>query len=176
MKPHLEVLITEEQIAQRVKEMASEIRAEVGPEPLILLCVLKGAFPFLADLSRALDGDVRVDFVQTSSYAGGRSSSGAVRIVKDHEIDITGHHVVIVEDIVDTGLTLAYLRELLSTRQPKSLRVASFLSKPEAHQHENLADFIGFEIPKKFVVGYGLDDGELYRNLPYVAVLSESAP
>lgn len=174
--PRLEVLISAERIQQRVAEIAAQIRSDLGPDTqIVLLCVLKGAFPFLADLARSLPGDVVFDFIQLSSWDGGRESTGTVRIKKDHDFDIKGRHVVIVEDIVDSGLTIAHLRELLATRAPASLRVATLLSKPDAHIHPTQIEYVGFEIPNKFVVGYGLDDKEMYRNLPYVALLSDSS-
>ncbi|MDI9641584.1 hypoxanthine phosphoribosyltransferase [Kamptonema cortianum] len=176
MSHRLETLITEAEIQDRVKELGVEIRNAIGEGPIVLLCVLKGAYPFMADLARAISGEVLVDFVQTSSWHGGRSSTGSVQIKRDHDIDIEGHHVVIVEDIVDTGTTLTYLRQLLKTRNPASLRVAAMLDKPEARKHEVHVEHLGFSIPNKFVVGYGLDDNERYRNLPYVAALVEDSP
>jgi hypoxanthine phosphoribosyltransferase len=174
MTETLKILISEDQIQTRVGEMAMQIRRDVGDAPILLLCVLKGAFPFLADLARKLDGEVLFDFIQVSSWEGGRESKGSVRIKKDHDFDIKGMNVIIVEDIIDSGLTISHLRELLLTRQPASLRVASFLSKPDARTHEAEVDYIGFEIPNEFVVGYGLDDNERFRNLPYVAALVSS--
>lgn len=175
MKETLQTLLAEEQIQVRVAEIAEQIRADIGDEPIILLCVLKGAFPFLADLAKKMTGEVLFDFIQVSSWEGGRESKGSVRIKKDHDFDIKGMHVVIVEDIVDSGLTINHLRELLTTRQPASLRVASLLSKPEARTHEAQVEYIGFEISNVFVVGYGLDDDERYRNLPYVAAFVPSS-
>lgn len=175
MSHKLETLITAEQIQVRVAEIATEIRKDVGNETIVLLCVLKGAFPFLADLARELKGDVMFDFIQVSSWDGGRETTGTVRIKKDHDFDIRGKHVVIVEDIIDSGLTITHLRQILLTREPKSLRVASLLSKPDARTHETEVEYIGFEIPNKFVVGYGLDDKEMYRNLPYVALLVDTS-
>lgn len=173
----LEVLVSEEQIQTRVRELGAQIRGDLGDEPIVLLCVLKGAFPFLADLARAIPGDVYVDFVQTSSWAGGRNATGSVRIKRDHDVDIAGKHVVIVEDIVDTGITLTYLRKLLQTRGPASIRVAAMLDKRDARLHQTHVEYVGFVIPNRFVVGYGLDDAERYRNLPYVAALdAEDAP
>lgn len=174
---NLETLIPAEEIQARVAQIAKDIRRDVGDAPILLLCVLKGAFPFLADLAKNMDGDVLFDFIQVSSWAGGRESTGSVRIKKDHDFDIKGMHVVLVEDIVDSGLTLTYLRELLATRQPASLRVAALLSKPDAREHNVPVEYIGFEIENRFVVGYGLDDGERFRNLPYVAaVIPTSEP
>lgn len=174
---NLKTLIDETQIQSRVSEIARQIRSDVGEAPVLLLCVLKGAFPFLADLAKCMEGEVLFDFIQVSSWAGGRESTGSVRIKKDHDFDIKGMHVVIVEDIVDSGLTLTYLRELLATRQPASLRAASLLSKPDAREYNVPVEYIGFEIENVFVVGYGLDDDERFRNLPYVAaVIPTSEP
>lgn len=169
--PELEVLFSAEQVQAKVVELARQLRAEIPDEPLVLLGVLKGSFQFITDLARALEGEVLIDFVQTSSYGADKSSSGVVQLRKDHDVNIEGRHVVIVEDIVDTGLTLAYLRELLLTRRPASLRVVSMLSKPAARTHPALVEHVGFEIPNAFVVGYGLDFAEKYRNLPYIAIL-----
>ena len=169
--PQMKILVTAEQIQTRVKELGAQIRKDHGNETVVLLGVLKGAYPFLADLSREISGDVMVDFVQISSYGADKSSSGVVQIKKDHDINIEGRHVIIVEDIVDTGLTLKYLLDLLATRKPASLKVAAAVSKPDAHQHKIDVDYLGFDIPPEFVVGYGLDHAERYRQLPYIAVL-----
>lgn len=171
MSEKLKVLITEEQIRERVQELGKKVRQDIPDGPVMLLGVLKGAYPFLADLSRAISGEVMVDFVQISSYGADKSSSGVVQIKKDHDINIEDRHVIVVEDIVDTGLTLKHLLDLLATRKPKSLRVAAALSKPDAHLHEVPVDYLGFEIPNEFVVGYGLDFAERFRHLPYIAVL-----
>jgi hypoxanthine phosphoribosyltransferase len=138
--------------------------------------VLKGSFLFLADLVRQLGENVVVDFVMVSSYGDGTESSGIVQIRKDLDINIEGRHVLIVEDIVDSGATLSHLCELLRTRRPKSLKVVALLSKPEARKQHAPIDFVGFEIPNEFVVGYGLDHAERYRNLPYIAILSGLTP
>lgn len=167
----LPALITADQIRERTAELAREILDTYGDDPLMLVGVLKGSLFFLADLSRMLGDHVQVDFVQVSSYGNETQSSGVAQIRKDLDMNIEGRHVLIVEDIVDTGLTLAHLKALLATRNPASLRVVSLLSKPEARKHDELIDFIGFEIPNRFVVGYGLDYAERYRNLPYIAVL-----
>lgn len=166
------MLLSEHQIQGRIKELAEQIRADYPSEPLLLVAVLKGSFVFLADLSRQLGDNVEVDFVQVSSYGAGTSSSGIVQIRKDLDVSIEGRDVLIVEDILDTGLTLTHLRELFSTRKPRSLRVVTLLCKPEALRHQAQAEYVGFEIPDQFVVGYGLDQAERYRNLPYVAVLT----
>jgi len=170
----LDVLISEEQIRARIAELAQTIRELYNGEHVVLVGVLKGSLYFLADLSRELGTDVSLDFVQVSSYHGAKSSSGVVQIRKDLDQSIEGMNVLIVEDIVDTGLTLNQLKELFRTRHRKSLHVVSLLSKPEARTMETLIDFVGFEIPNEFVVGYGLDYSERYRNLPYIAILRES--
>jgi hypoxanthine phosphoribosyltransferase len=171
--PSLTPLITADRLQSRCDELAAEIAAAYGDEPLVLIAVLKGSFQFVSDLARRLPGPVMVDFVQLSSYGQDKSSSGIVQVKKDHDVNIEGRHVLVVEDIVDTGLTLKYLLEVLQTRRPKSLKVATMLSKPTARRHEALVDYVGFEIENKFVVGYGLDHAESYRNLPYVAVLGD---
>jgi hypoxanthine phosphoribosyltransferase len=170
--PSLKTLVTEEAILTRVKELGAAIRADAGDQPVVLLAVLKGAYPFLADLSRAIEGPVEVDFMQVKSWDGEMQSSGIVKIVKDHDVEIRDRYVVIVEDIIDTGLTLTYLREFLGSRQPASLKVAAMFSKPAARTHATPVEYIGFEIENQFVVGYGLDYAERYRNLPFVAVLT----
>ena len=169
-----EILIDEETLAQRVKELAEATAARHAddPEDLILICVLKGAVMFLTDFSRALPIPNQMEFMAVSSYGAGTSSSGVVRILKDLERDITGRDVVIVEDILDSGLTLSWLLRNLSSRNPRSLEVVTLLRKPEARQSVNVdcAD-VGFDIPDEFVVGYGLDFNEQFRSLPFVAKL-----
>lgn len=171
--PTLDPLFSEEQIQRRCAELAKQIDAVLAQEPVVLLGVLKGSYQFLSDLSKRLSCPCEIDFVQLSSYGAGKSSTGVVQIRKDHDINIEGRNVLIVEDIVDTGLTLKHLCDLLQTRKPKSLRVVAMLSKPEARKHEALLDFVGFEIQNEFVVGYGLDHAEKFRNLPYIAVLRD---
>lgn len=173
MIERLDVLISAEQIRDKVAELAAAIDSVVGGEPIVLVGVLKGSVHFLSDLARAIKTETRMDFMQVSSYHSGKSSTGVVQIRKDLDLNIEGMNVVIVEDIVDTGTTLKYLLELLSTRSPKSLRVAALLSKPAARTHDAPVDFVGFEIPNEFVVGYGLDYAERYRNLPHIAILRE---
>jgi hypoxanthine phosphoribosyltransferase len=169
-------LITSEQIQNRTAELAREILRDTGGATLLAVGILKGSFLFLADLIRHFDDRVMVDFVMVSSYGEDTKSSGIVQIRKDLDINIEGKDVLIVEDIVDTGATLSHLLELLQTRRPKSLRVVALLSKPEARRQEAPIDYVGFEIPNKFVVGYGLDHAERYRNLPYIAVLTGPTP
>ncbi len=169
----LQVLISQEQIHDCVREFALSIRKDYGEEPLLLVGVLKGSFHLISDLARELGGETTIDFIQVSSYGHEKSSSGIVQIRKDLDTNIEGKNVLIVEDIVDTGATLSHLRELLATRKPKSLRVVALLSKPQARKMNAAAEYVGFEIPDEFVVGYGLDYAERYRNLPYIAILRE---
>jgi hypoxanthine phosphoribosyltransferase len=166
------ILIGEEQLQARISELAEQIEIEYGDiDDLLLICVLKGAFIFLSDLSRELKRPHMLDFMGVSSYGAGTESSGAVRIVLDLKEDIGGRHILIVEDIIDSGRTLDYLRRNLLARSPASLRIVALLDKPERREVEVPVDFTGFHIPNEFVVGYGLDFGEIYRNLPYIAVL-----
>ena len=163
-------LISEAALQARVKELAVQIRRESGDGPVLLLGVLKGAFMFMADLMRQIEGDVTCDFISVSSYIG-TTSSGEVQIRKDVDSPLEGRIVIIVEDIVDTGLTLQYLQGILQKRKPKSLKTACLLSKPSRRKATVPVDYIGFEIEDKFVVGYGLDFNEQYRNLPYIGVV-----
>jgi hypoxanthine phosphoribosyltransferase len=163
-------LIFEDQIQARVRSLADEIRADHGAD-LHLVCVLKGAFIFMADLLRALPERTSVDFMALSSYGKSTSSSGEVRLLKDLDFGLEGRDVVIVEDIVDTGLTLSYLQGILRARGPRTLRTACLLSKPSRRKVDVKVDYIGFTIEDRFVVGYGLDYDEKYRNLPYIGVL-----
>ena len=166
----MDTLIAAGDIQQRIGALASDIRRD-HPDGVHLVCVLKGAFMFLADLTRALDGDATLDFIAVSSYGVSTKSSGQVQLLKDLSESIEGRDVVIVEDIVDTGLTLNYLQDILRARAPRSVRTACLLSKPSRRKIDVKVEYIGFEIPDKFVVGYGLDYGEKYRSLPYIAVL-----
>src|SRR5260221_9337660 len=166
-----EILLSEAQIQKRVAELALEIRRDF-PDDLHVIAVLKGAFIFLSDLVRHIPGHVSLDFMALSSYAKGTTSSGEVRMLKDLETPLDGRNVVIVEDIVDTGLTLTYLQAILRKRNPKSLRTACLLSKPSRRQVDVQVEYIGFNIEDKFVVGYGLDYAEQYRNLPHIGVIS----
>jgi hypoxanthine phosphoribosyltransferase len=165
-----EILLSAETIQARVAELALEVRCDF-PGDLHVIAVLKGAFIFLSDLIRYMPGHVSLDFMALSSYAKGTTSSGEVRLLKDLDTSLDGRNVVIVEDIVDTGLTLTYLQEILRARNPKSLRTACLLSKPSRRQVDVKVEYIGFTIPDRFVVGYGLDYAEQYRNLPYIAVI-----
>jgi hypoxanthine phosphoribosyltransferase len=167
-----EILVSDQEIQAKVAELGRHISDDYAGEELLLIGLLRGAIVFLADLMRAIKIPVRLDFIGISSY-GVSTKSGAVRLVMDLETDIAGRHVLVVEDIVDTGKTLSYLVENLKTRQPASLRVCALLDKPERRQVPISVDYVGFEIPDKFVVGYGLDFAEGYRNLPFVGVLKE---
>jgi hypoxanthine phosphoribosyltransferase len=166
-------VVTEDQIRTRVAELGAQITADYAGEPPLLVCVLKGAFVFLADLARAIRLPVEIDFMAVSSYGASTRSSGVVRIVKDLDIDLAGRRVILVEDIVDSGLTLTYLRRNLMAREPVSLDVcALFVRQGNQKTHEELR-YVGFEIPPAFVLGYGLDVAERYRNLPYVCEYRE---
>jgi hypoxanthine phosphoribosyltransferase len=166
-----QILISEQQIQARVAEMAAEIRRDF-PDDVHLVAVLKGAFIFLSDLVRNIPGKVSMDFMATSSYAKGTTTSGEVRLTKDLDLTLDGRNVIIVEDIVDSGLTLHYLHEILRARNPRSLRTACLLSKPSRRRIEVPVEYVGFTIEDHFVVGYGLDYEEQYRNLPHIGVVS----
>ena len=165
-----EILLSHQQIQKRVAELAQELRRDF-PDDLHVIAVLKGAFVFLADLIRQIPGQVSLDFMAVSSYAKGTTSSGEVRLLKDLDTTLDGRNVIIVEDIVDTGLTLTYLQDILRMRNPKTLRTACLLSKPSRRQVDVKVEYIGFTIEDRFVVGYGLDYAEQYRNLPHIAVV-----
>lgn len=169
-----EILISEEELQQRIKELAQEVEADYAEiENVVLLCVLKGAYIFLSDLSRLLTIPHEVDFMAVSSYGSSTTSSGAVRIVLDLKGDISDQHVLIVEDIIDSGRTLAYMRRNLLARSPASLRICTLLNKPERREVDVPVDYLGFDIPDEFVVGYGLDYAQHYRNFPFIAVLKQ---
>jgi hypoxanthine phosphoribosyltransferase len=168
------VLYPPDIIAARVRELAREIRADASQD-LHFVAVLTGAFMFLGDLVREIPGPLSLDFVALSSYAHGTTTSGEVRLLKDLDAPLDGRHVVIIEDIVDTGLTLAYLEDILRARNPRSLRCACLLSKPSRRQASVMVDYVGFEIDDVFVVGYGLDYAGRYRNLPYIGTLPVTA-
>lgn len=170
----MNVLLDSEQIQKRITELAAEIEAAYpADEEVHLVGVLKGGFVFMADLVRAMSARVTLDFIAVSSYQHSTRSSGEVRLIKDVDARLEGRHVIIVEDIVDTGLTLTYLQDILRARSPKSLRTACLLSKPSRRLVDVKVEYIGFTIEDKFVVGYGLDYAERYRNLPHIAVLNE---
>ncbi len=168
-----EILIDRETLAARVAELGTEISADYEGRDLLLIGVLKGAVFFMADLMRHLTVPCEVDFMAISSYGDATDSSGIVRILKDLDINIEGRHVLVVEDIIDSGLTLSYLIRNLESREPASLEVCALLTKPSRREIDVPVRYVGFEIPNKFVVGYGLDFAERYRNLPYVGVLDE---
>ncbi len=167
----LKILITEQEIAARVQELGERISEDYRDKNLLLISVLKGSVAFMADLMRAIDVNARIDFMSVSSYGAGTRSSGVVKIVKDLDMPIAGFDVLIVEDILDSGMTLSYISELLLARDPASIRICTLLDKPERRKANIVADYIGFEVPDEFVVGYGLDYDERYRNLPYVGIL-----
>jgi hypoxanthine phosphoribosyltransferase len=170
-----EVLIEPDTLSGRVAELGTEISADYEGRDLLLIGVLKGAVFFMADLMRKLTIPCEVDFMAISSYGASTDSSGVVRILKDLDINIEGRHVLVVEDIIDSGLTLSYLMRNLESREPATLEICALLTKPERREIEVPVRYVGFEIPNRFVIGYGLDFGERYRNLPYVAVLSDDA-
>lgn len=166
-------LISGAEVKARIAEMAGEITRDYGGRDLVMVGVLKGAFVFLADLARQVELPLQVDFVAVSSYGADTESSGVVRIIKDMDLEIEGKDVLLVEDIVDTGLTLKYLAGLLGERGPASLEVCALLNKPDARKVDVEIKYCGFDVPPLFVVGYGLDHGERYRQLPFVGVLEE---
>lgn len=170
-----EILISGEEIQRRVLELGADISRDYEGKVPVLVTVLRGGVVFLADLMRAIDIDPEIDFMAVSSYGKETRTSGVVRILSDLTMNIEGRHVIIVEDIVDTGLTLAYIREVLETRQPASLRICALLDKKARRETEVRVDYVGFDIPDKFVVGYGLDFAERYRNLPHIVALNETA-
>jgi hypoxanthine phosphoribosyltransferase len=172
----LEVLYTRQQIAERVNELGAQITRDLNGEKVVLVGVLKGAAPFLADLARALDVDATFDFVAVSSYGNGQRTSGAVKLIKDLDNPIDGKNVLVVEDILDTGLTLSYLRNFFLRQHPKSLRIATLLDKPSRRLEKIEANYVGFSIPNLFVIGYGMDYAERYRNLPDICLMTADHP
>jgi hypoxanthine phosphoribosyltransferase len=168
-----EVLVTSEQIQEKICEIGERITRDYAGERLLLVGVLRGAVVVMGDLMRRIDLPCEIDFMDISSYGSGTSSSGVVRILKDLEEDITGRHVLIVEDIMDTGLTLSYLKRSLLARNPASLEICALLAKPSRRRVELDVKYLGFEVPDEFVVGYGLDYAGAYRNLPDICVLKE---
>ena len=165
------VLISEEQIRQRVKEMGAQISEDYAGKDVVLLCILKGAVQFFSDLSRQMTCNLEMDFMSISSYGNGKRTSGIVRIAKDMDTSITGRHVLIIEDIMDSGHTLKHLKKVLEAREPASLKICCLLDKPSRRECDITPDYTGFVIPNEFVLGYGLDFNNFYRNLPYVGVL-----
>jgi hypoxanthine phosphoribosyltransferase len=168
-----EILIDEETLHGRIAELGAQIADDYRGEDLLLIGVLKGAIFFMADLMRSIDIACEVDFMAISSYGAGIDSSGVVRILKDLDVSIEGRNVLVVEDIVDSGLTLSYLLRNLEAREPASLEVCALLTKPERRENDVVCRYVGFEIPNRFVIGYGLDFAERYRNLPFVGVLRD---
>ncbi len=173
--PKLRVLISSEKIQERIRELGEQISKDYPDGTLHMVCILKGAVFFLTDLARAMKRDVQVDFMGISTYGKGKTSSGEVKVTKDLDISLEGADVLIVEDIVDSGVTLNYLMHLLDQRKPHSIRIAALLDKPERRLRPIHANYVGFQIPDQFVVGYGLDYAEKYRNLDSICVLEESA-
>lgn len=171
----LDVLYSRDQIAERVAEMGAQITRDLKGEKLVMVGVLKGAAFFLVDLSRCIQAEATFDFVAVSSYGQGQRSSGAVKVIKDLDQPIEGKNVLIVEDILDTGLTLSYLRKVFLQQRPKSLRIATLLDKPSRRVEKIDADYVGFSIPNLFVIGYGMDYAERYRNLPDICLLSPTS-
>jgi hypoxanthine phosphoribosyltransferase len=168
-----EILIDEETLHGRIAELGAQISDDYRGEDLLLIGVLKGAIFFMADLMRSIDIPCEVDFMAISSYGAGIDSSGVVRILKDLDVSIEGRNVLVVEDIIDSGLTLSYLLRNLEAREPASLEVCALLTKPERRENDVACRYVGFEIPNRFVIGYGLDFAERYRNLPFVGVLRD---
>jgi hypoxanthine phosphoribosyltransferase len=172
----LDVLYTRQQIADRVAEMGAQITRDSNDEKLVMVGVLKGAAIFLSDLARSVQVDTTFDFVAVSSYGKGLRSSGAVKLIKDLDEPIEGKNVLIVEDILDTGLTLSFLRKIFLQHRPKSLRIAALLDKPSRRIEKIDADYVGFSIPNLFVIGYGMDYAERYRNLPDICLMAPDHP
>jgi hypoxanthine phosphoribosyltransferase len=169
------VFLSTDQIQARVREMGEQITKDYPDGPIYLVGILKGAFMFLADLSRAIRTPSRIEFMGISSYGKGKTTSGQVKVTKDLDVTIEGHHVLVVEDIVDSGVTLTYLMNVLRQRRPKSLQIATLLDKPERRLRPVDVAYVGFKIPDEFVVGYGLDFAEDYRNLKDICILGEDA-
>ncbi|HML36657.1 MAG TPA: hypoxanthine phosphoribosyltransferase [Bacillota bacterium] len=168
-----QVMITREQISQRVKELGKQISEDYKGQEILVIGILKGAVLFLSDLIREITVDTKIDFMAVTSYGASTKSSGVVRILKDLDTGIEDEHVIIVEDIIDSGVTLHYLRDYLMNRKPKSLKICTLLDKPERREVEIKSDYTGFEIENKFIVGYGLDYDQKYRNLPYITCLED---
>lgn len=174
-KDILNVLISQEELKDKIHEMGKQISTDYQNKKLLMVSVLKGSVVFMADLMREIKITCQIDFMSVSSYSKTSSkTTGVVKIIKDLDINLEGFDVLIVEDILDSGLTLSYLKSILSERKPNSIRICTLLDKPERRQSDVHADYIGFAVPNEFVVGYGLDFGEKYRNLPYIGILKQN--
>ena len=171
MSDRISVLIDEEKVDSRVKEIARQISRDYKGEEVHLICILKGSLFFTADLAKRIECPVTLDFMSVSSYGDGTESSGRIKIIKDLDDNIAGKNVIVVEDIIDSGRTLSFLMEMLKVRGPKSLKLCTFLNKPERRVVDINVDYTGFDIPDKFVVGYGMDYAQKYRSLPYIGVV-----
>ena len=171
MAEKIEVLIPEEKVTERIKELGEQISKDYEGKEIHMICILKGGVFFMVDLSKRINVPVSLDFMSVSSYGNGTKSSGVVRIAKDLDESIEGKDVIIVEDIIDSGRTLYYLMDILKKRNPNSIRLCTLLDKPERREKDVTVDYVGFEIPDEFVVGYGLDYAQKYRNLPYIGVV-----
>ncbi len=171
MAEKIEVLIPEEKVTERIKELGEQISKDYEGKEIHMICILKGGVFFMVDLSKRVSVPVSLDFMSVSSYGNGTKSSGVVRIAKDLDESIEGKDVIIVEDIIDSGRTLYYLMDILKKRNPNSIRLCTLLDKPERREKDVTVDYVGFEIPDEFVVGYGLDYAQNYRNLPYIGVV-----
>lgn len=168
MEGIVEVLISREKVEERIKELAKEIEKDYAGKELVCVGLLKGSVMFMADLIKAIDLDLRIDFMKVSSYGSGTNSTGVVKILKDVDVDLAGKDVLIIEDIIDTGLTILNVKDFLNKKNPNSVKVCTLLDKPSRRVVEVKGEYVGFEIPDEFVVGYGLDLDEKYRNLPFV--------
>lgn len=168
-----DVMIGKEELQERVQQLGAQISKDYHGESILAICILKGAVLFMSDLGRAINTECKMDFMAVSSYGGSTKSSGVVRIIKDLDGSIEGENLLIIEDIIDSGLTLSYLKEVLQGRKPKSIRICTLLDKPERRVADIVPDYIGFTIENKFIVGYGLDYDQKYRNLPYISYLEE---
>ncbi len=173
MNDNIQVLLSEETVENRIRELGKQISADYAGKEIHLLCILKGSVFYACELAKNLTVPVTLDFMSVSSYGDSQESSGVVKIVKDLDIPIEGKHVLLVEDIVDTGNTLFYLKEILEKRKPASIAVTTLLDKPERREAKVDVDYRGFEVPDKFIVGYGMDYAQKYRNLPYIGVIEE---
>lgn len=171
MKHKISTMYSEEQVNERVREIAAQIDKDFGGEEVHLICILKGSIFFTAELAKRMESSVTLDFMSVSSYGDGTESSGRVRIVKDLDESIEGKNVIVVEDIIDSGRTLSFLMDMLSARNPKSLKLCTLLNKPDRRVTDVKVDYIGFDIPDEFVVGYGMDYAQRYRTLPFIGVV-----